>query len=47
MFALWDMWAREENFAEALVTARALSHDFPDNRELVRCIARHEGGEDQ
>ena len=46
MFALWDMRAREENFSEALVTARALSQDFPDNRELVRFIARHEGGEE-
>ena len=45
MFALWDMQARERNFTEAVVTARALSHDFPDNRELVRFIARH-GAED-
>ena len=43
MFALWDMRARERNFTEAVVTARALLHDFPDNRELVRFIARHEG----
>lgn len=41
MFALWDMQARERNFTEAVVTARALSHDFPENRELVRFIARH------
>ena len=46
MFALWDMQARERNFTEAVVTARALSHDFPDNRELVRFIARHGGGEE-
>ncbi len=46
MFGLWDMRAREENFAEAVVTARALSHDFPDNRELVRFIARHGGGDE-
>ena len=46
MFALWDMQAREENFTEAVVTARALSHDFPENRELVRFIARHGGGEE-
>ena len=46
MFGLWDMKAREENFAEAVVTARALSHDFPDNRELVRFIARHGGGDE-
>ena len=46
MFALWDMQARERNFAEAVVTALALWHDFPDNRELVRFIARHEGREE-
>ena len=44
-FALWDMRAREENFEEAVVTARALLQDFPDNRELVRFIARHEGND--
>ena len=44
MFALWDMQARERNFAEAVATARALLHDFPDNRQLVRFIARHGGG---
>ena len=46
MFALWDMQAREENFVGAVVTARALSLDFPDNRELVRFIARHDDGKD-
>lgn len=46
MFARWDMQAREENFTEAVITARALSHDFPDNRELVRFIARHEGDDE-
>ena len=39
------MRAREENFEEAVVTARALLQDFPDNRELVRFIARHEGND--
>ena len=43
MFALWDIRAREKHFSEAIVTARALSQDFPDNRELVKFIARHEG----
>jgi tetratricopeptide (TPR) repeat protein len=45
MFAVWDMRAREKNFTEALGTARALLRDFPDNRELVRFIVRHEGGD--
>jgi tetratricopeptide (TPR) repeat protein len=39
MFALWDMQVRERNFAEAVVTARALSQDFPDNGELTKFIA--------
>ena len=43
MFALWDIRAREKNFFEAVVTARALSRDFPENRELLRFIATHEG----
>ncbi|MDA1185073.1 MAG: hypothetical protein O2930_10575 [Acidobacteria bacterium] len=42
-FAVWDMRAREKNFAEAVVTARALLLDFPDNPQLARFIARHEG----
>jgi hypothetical protein len=42
MFALWDMQVRERNLADAVVTARALSHDFPDNRELTKFIAEQE-----
>jgi hypothetical protein len=42
-FAVWDMRAREENFEAAVVTARALLQDFPDNPQLARFIARHEG----
>jgi hypothetical protein len=45
-FAVWDMRAREQNFAEAVVTARALLQDFPDNRQLARFIARHEGDDE-
>jgi hypothetical protein len=40
-FALWDMQIRERNFTDALLTARALARDFPDNQELTRFIARH------
>jgi hypothetical protein len=40
-FALWDMQIRERKFTEALLTARELARDFPDNQELTRFIARH------
>jgi hypothetical protein len=38
-FALWDMQVREKNLAGAVVTARELAQDFPDNRELVKFLA--------
>ena len=41
MFALWDMQVREKKFPEAVVTARALSDDFPDNADLVKFVATH------
>jgi hypothetical protein len=41
-FALWDMQVREKNFRQAVVTARSLSQDFPENAELVRFVARHD-----
>jgi hypothetical protein len=37
-FALWDMQVRERELTAAVVTARALLRDFPDNRELVRFL---------
>lgn len=40
-FALWDMQVREKNFTEAVVTARALARDFPDNRELADFLVAH------
>jgi hypothetical protein len=40
-FALWDMQIRERNFTDALLTARQLARDFPDNQDLTRFIARH------
>jgi hypothetical protein len=46
-FALWDMRAREKNFDASVITARALLEDFPDNRQLVKFIARHEGEDEQ
>ncbi|HLG57016.1 MAG TPA: hypothetical protein VI485_16875 [Vicinamibacterales bacterium] len=40
-FALWDMQVREKNLTGAVVTARELAHDFPDNRELVKFLDAH------
>ena len=41
-FALWDMQVRERNLSGAVVTARALSTEFPDNRELTKFITTHD-----
>jgi hypothetical protein len=37
-FALWDMQVRERNIVNAVATARDLSRDFPENRELVKFL---------
>ena len=42
MFGLWDMQVRERKIADAVVTARALAEDFPDNQELAKFLARHD-----
>lgn len=42
VFALWDMQVRERKMAEAVVTARALAEDFPDNQELAKFLANHD-----
>ena len=41
-FALWDMQVREKNVGDALITARDLATDFPDNQELRKFIETHE-----
>jgi hypothetical protein len=41
-FALWDMQVREKNFGDALITARDLAIDFPDNQELRKFIETHQ-----
>jgi len=38
-FALWDMRVREGNVAGAVVIARELLRDFPENEELNRFLA--------
>jgi hypothetical protein len=42
MFALWDMQVRERNLADAIVIARALARDFPENRELTKFLYTHD-----
>lgn len=41
-FALWDMQVRERQTAEAVVTARRLARDFPENEEVAKFIATHD-----
>ena len=42
LFALWDMQVREERLPDALVTARRLVQDFPENQELRTFIETHQ-----
>jgi len=42
-FALWDMQVREGETALAVESARALARDFPENEELQKFLAAHEG----
>ncbi|MGH9253967.1 MAG: hypothetical protein ACRD3C_05290 [Vicinamibacterales bacterium] len=42
MFALWDMQVRERNLSDAIVTARALARDFPENRDLSKFLSTHD-----
>jgi tetratricopeptide (TPR) repeat protein len=41
-FGLWDMLAREKNYAEAVVVARQLAQDFPANTDLPRFLSTHD-----
>jgi hypothetical protein len=40
-FALWEMQVRERDLQSAVVTARALALEFPENRELTRFLETH------
>lgn len=40
-FGLWDMEMREHHVPEALVVARELARDFPENAELTAFVAAH------
>jgi hypothetical protein len=44
VFALWDVQTREKQMADAVVTARRLACDFPDNEELRRFLETHDNG---
>lgn len=41
-FALWDMQVREHDMADAVVTARTLARDFPENVELRTFLMTHD-----
>ena len=41
-FALWDMQIRERDVGQAVITARDLARDFPENEELNRFIQAHD-----
>jgi hypothetical protein len=43
-FALWDLHVREGKMAEAVVIARGLATDFPDNPDLGTFLATHDPG---
>jgi hypothetical protein len=40
-FALWDLQKREKNVAGAVVTARDLARDFPENHEIAAFLVRY------
>ena len=42
-FALWDVQTREKQMADAVVTARRLACDFPENGEVRRFLAARDG----
>lgn len=42
VFALWDMQVRERQMQDAVVTARRLIRDFPENEELAKFLAAQE-----
>jgi len=46
MFGLWEMQVREGNAEAALVAARRLASQFPENRGVARFIDRHDATRD-
>ena len=41
LFALWELQVRERQLPAAVVIARGLARDFPDNRELAKFLETH------
>lgn len=41
-FALWEMLNRDKRVSEALVPARALLVDFPENKDVATFLERHD-----
>jgi tetratricopeptide (TPR) repeat protein len=41
-FALWDMHVREKNFKDAVLVARGIARDFPENHEVERFLETHD-----
>jgi hypothetical protein len=41
-FALWDMNVREKNFKDAVLAARDIARDFPENAEIARFLKTHD-----
>lgn len=39
-FALWDLHVRERDYARATELAQKLAHNFPDNQEVARFLAK-------
>ena len=42
IFALWDMQVREKQIPSAILTARRLAREFPDNPDLAKFLAANE-----
>jgi hypothetical protein len=43
-FALWDLHAREKRWAEAVVIARKLAEQFPENQEIAKFLQMRDPG---
>ena len=41
-FALWEMLNRDKQVAQALVPAKALLIDFPENKDIVTFVEKHD-----
>jgi hypothetical protein len=44
VFALWDLQVRQKMVGAAVVTARLIARDFPDNPEVAKFLRTHAAG---